>query len=68
MVKVILLIIVVAFLGAAAQSYFSMTRGPTPVDSAVRSILGPEDTIERVDEEVDRLMDKAKETVDEVVK
>lgn len=66
LLAMIVLFLVVAFAGAAAQSYSRLNTGPTFVDSIVKSVLGREDSFENLGRKTDRLLDKARDAVKEL--
>ena len=59
----LLLLVVVALIGAAAQSYFRMHSGPTFVDGVVRKVAGGDASMEDLGRSADKYLEKAKDAV-----
>ncbi len=66
MVSAILLVAVVAFAGAAAQSYYRLTSGPTFVDNLVQRMAGKTPTMTELGRKADEMLDKARDAVEEM--
>ncbi len=64
----ILLLVLVALLGAAGQSYVRMNSGPTFVDKAVRKIAGSDASMEDLGRSADKYLEKAKDAVKDMDK
>jgi len=64
-VSYLIVLAVLLFIGAGLQSYARLEYGPTFVDDAVRKLAGKEDMIDKAQEGVDKVLDKARKVIED---